>query len=61
MISQWRTKDNSTESDNLEFRGLSTDQKPTTWNGKDIGNGSAFFEIDTQSVKFFNAATKSWV
>lgn len=61
MISQWRSRDNSTQSDNLEFRGLSTDTKPTEWNGKAVGNGSSFFEIDTQEVKFFNAATETWI
>lgn len=39
-----------------EFRGLSTDIKPT-----DCGNGSIFFEINTEKVFMFNAENKTWV
>lgn len=41
---------------NLTFYGLSTDSKPT-----DCGNGSAFVEMDTGKVYFFNAAASAWV
>ena len=41
---------------NLTFYGLSTDSKPT-----DCGNGSAFVEMDTGKVYFFNAAAGTWV
>lgn len=51
--------------DNLkmfEFRGLSSDTKPTeTYEGETIGNGSTFFEMDTQEVKFYDAGTNAWV
>ena len=40
---------------NLTFYGLSTDSKPT-----DCGNGSAFVEMDTGKVYFFNAAAGTW-
>ena len=43
-----------------EFRGLSTDTKPRTINGKLIGNGSAFIEMDTQKVLFYNADNQTW-
>lgn len=43
-----------------EFRGLSTDTKPTTIDGKLIGNGSAFIEIDTGKVLFYNADNQTW-
>ena len=43
-----------------ELRGLSTDTKPTQVDGKQIGNGSAFIEIDTQKVFFYNADTSTW-
>lgn len=41
----------------LEFRGLSTDEKPIN---EHVGNGSVFFEIDTSKVFMFNGETKSW-
>lgn len=61
MISEWRVENHSTKSDDIELRGLSSDTKPTEWNGKPIGNGSSFFEIDTQEVKFFDASSQTWV
>lgn len=46
----------------FEFKGLSTDQKPTeTFEGVNINNGSSFFEIDTQVVKFYNEASDTWI
>lgn len=44
------------------FKGLQSDEKPTgSWEGTAIKNGSSFFEIDTQDVKFYDADTDSWV
>ena len=43
-----------------ELRGLSTDTKPTTIDGKDIANGSVFIEIDTQKILFFDGTSKQW-
>lgn len=51
------TKGNERE---VEFRGLSTDTKPTTFNGKDIANGSVFIEIDTGKLYLFNLDNKTW-
>lgn len=46
----------------LEIFGLSTDTKPTGQvNGKDIPNGSYFFEMDTQNVVFYDGDSKSWL
>ena len=36
--------------------GLSTDTKPTT----DVVNGSAFIEMDTSKIYFFDAAGDQW-
>lgn len=45
----------------LSLCGLSTDQKPTdTYDGQDVGNGSSFFEIDTQTVKFYDKSSETW-
>lgn len=38
------------------YYGLSTDSKPT----KGVGNGSAFIEMDTSKVYFYDAAGESW-
>ena len=35
--------------------GLSTDDKPTT-----VGNGSAFVEMDTGKLYFFDAENTTW-
>jgi hypothetical protein len=43
-----------------ELRGLSTDTKPTTIGESEIGNGSAFIEIDTQNIFFFDGVSKEW-
>lgn len=49
-------------SDELSFKGLSTDTKPTqTFNGLAITNGSSFFEMDTQDVYFYDGAAKKWL
>lgn len=46
----------------FSFNGLSTDTKPTsTYDGRKIANGSSFFEMDTQEVKFYDASTNQWV
>lgn len=51
-----------TEEFKYEFEGKSTDTKPTvTYAGRKIKNGSSFFEIDTQNVKFYDADTEAWV
>lgn len=44
----------------VELRGLSTDEKPTTLNDGEIENGSAFIEIDTQKIAFYDGETKEW-
>ena len=46
----------------VNLNGLSTDTKPTgTYEGKKIANGSTFFEMDTQTVKFYDAENDVWV
>lgn len=43
-----------------ELRGLSTDTKPTSIDGNEIGNGSVFVEIDTQKIFFYDYESKTW-
>ena len=38
------------------YYGLSTDSKPT----EGVGNGSAFIEMDTSKVYFFDAGNSEW-
>lgn len=46
----------------FEFMGLSTDTKPTeTYEGTEIMNGSSFFEMDNQAVKFYDETSKNWI
>ena len=40
----------------LEYRGLSTDSKPT----EGVINGSSFIEIDTGKVYLFDAVGVTW-
>lgn len=39
------------------YYGLSTDSKPT----EGVGNGSAFIEMDTSKVYFFDAGNAEWL
>lgn len=43
-----------------ELRGLSTETKPTTIGDKLIGNGSAFIEIDTGKIVFYDGESQEW-
>lgn len=43
-----------------ELRGLSTDTKPTEIDGKKVGNGSVFIEIDTQKLFFYDLDSEEW-
>lgn len=61
MITAFRTT-GTDEKGQFEFKGLSTDTKPTgTYNDTVIENGSSFFIMDTQDVKFYDEATETWV
>lgn len=54
------SKDDTTNE--LSFKGLSTDTKPTVnYNSLKITNGSTFFQMDTQEVYFYDEATESWL
>ena len=48
------------EAKEMEFRGLSTDTKPTELNDETITNGSVFIEIDTGSVFVFDENGQEW-
>ena len=46
-----------TVSESTTMFGLSTDTKPTTG----VVNGSAFIEMDTSTIYFFDAAGDQWL
>lgn len=53
-------KDDTTNE--LSFKGLSTDTKPTVkYDDLPIINGSTFFEMDTQEVYFYDGDTDDWL
>lgn len=53
-------KDDTTNE--LSFKGLSTDTKPTVkYDDLPIINGSTFFEMDTQEVYFYDEDTDDWL
>lgn len=44
------------------FSGLSTDEKPVgTYRNMKIANGSTFFEMDNQAVKFYDEEGETWL
>ena len=49
-----------TDGRSSEFRGLSTDTKPMTANGKDVENGSTFLELDTSKVYGYSKSNDTW-
>lgn len=64
MISLYKIENTKLRPDgdyiSVELRGLSTDEKPTEWDGKKIDNGSAFIEIDTKDIYFFDIESGEW-
>lgn len=44
----------------VELRGLSTDEKPTTYDELKIANGSTFIEIDTGKIFFYDLENELW-
>lgn len=57
MISITKTDIKNSTTLIAEYRGLSTDTKPT----ENIGNGSSFIEMDTGKIYFYNAETEQWL
>ena len=57
MITALSYKDvQSVANNSMEYRGLSTDSKPT-----DAPNGSVFLEMNTGDVYVYNAAGSAWI
>lgn len=64
MVTIYKTKKNTIRNKISyilsEFRGLSTDEKPTSWKDSQVENGSAFIEIDTGDVYMYSLDTQEW-
>ena len=69
MISIFSTKKKSVKENGVymttEFRGLSTDTKPTTYTDENaqefiVDNGSVFIEIDTEDVYIYDLENQRW-
>ena len=60
-----RTNKNVSENEGefviVEMRGLSTDIKPTEFDGRNIDNGSIFVEIDTGSIYLYDLDNEQWM
>lgn len=54
-----KDKDNNTKME-VELRGLSTDEKPTTIKGAVVDNGSVFIEIDTGKLYMYDLEHQEW-
>lgn len=46
-----------TVSESTTMFGLSTDEKPTS----NVVNGSAFIEMDSSTIYFFDASSSQWI
>ena len=44
----------------FELSGLSSDDKPTNFEGADVANGSVFLEMDTGKVYAYDEAGETW-
>lgn len=56
MITIYRNEGITKDGQDLEYRGLSTDEKPT----ENILNGAVFIEIDTGKVYMFDLENEEW-
>lgn len=62
MITIFRKNQTSTTGNDreIELRGISTDEKPATIDGKDIANGTVFIEMDTGKLYMFDKENEQW-
>lgn len=59
-INQERVEKDGTEYILVEISALSTDTKPTEFNGQKVDNGSVCIEVDTQNISFYNLEDEKW-
>lgn len=56
MITMYRKEGAVKDKQEIELRGLSTDEKPT----ENIENGTIFIEIDTGKIYMFDLENEEW-
>ena len=60
MITVYKKDGVSNEGQELELRGLSTDEKPTTLDGANMDNGAVFVEMDTGKIYMYDQENEQW-
>lgn len=64
MVSIYSIRKNNLNNETLlqvELRGLSTDDKPKSFNDGLVENGSVFIEMDTQDVYMYDGENEEWI
>lgn len=56
MITMYRKEGASFDKQEVEYRGLSTDEKPT----ENVINGTIFIEIDTGKIYMYDLENEEW-
>lgn len=56
MITMYRKEGATFDKQEVEYRGLSTDEKPT----ENIENGTIFIEIDTGKIYMYDLENEEW-
>lgn len=56
MITMYRKEGATYDKQEVEYRGLSTDTKPT----ENIENGTIFIEIDTGKIYMYDLENEEW-
>ena len=60
MITIFKKDGSTEEQQEIELRGLSTDEKPTKVDNEDIPNGTAFIEMDTGKIYMYDLENEQW-
>ncbi len=56
MITIYRKDGATSDKQEIEYRGLSTDEKPT----ENVSNGTVFVEIDTGKLYMYDLENQQW-
>lgn len=56
MITIYRKEGATYDKQEVELRGLSTDEKPT----EDVSNGTIFIEMDTGKIYMYDLENEEW-
>lgn len=56
MITMYRKEGATYDKQEIEYRGLSTDEKPT----ENVENGTIFIEMDTGKIYMYDLENEEW-